>query len=144
MVGYRDDPDLQVLIDTMQESWHCCGINGADDWDKNTYFSIAARDVASPEAGGVPFSCCVNGSLKDFKNYYCGHGVRLKEAGGLSTVSSAAIYSDGCLPKLQLWFNNNVILVGIILVIIAVIQVCPPPPPAISPSRSSVSALLKT
>lgn len=45
VVGYRDDPDLQVLIDTMQESWHCCGINGADDWDRNTYFSIAAREV---------------------------------------------------------------------------------------------------
>ncbi|KIH56036.1 hypothetical protein ANCDUO_13793, partial [Ancylostoma duodenale] len=45
VVGYRDDPDLQVLIDTMQESWHCCGINGADDWDRNTYFSIAAREA---------------------------------------------------------------------------------------------------
>ncbi|ETN73345.1 hypothetical protein NECAME_04343 [Necator americanus] len=81
VVGYRDDPDLQVLIDTMQESWHCCGINGADDWDRNTYFSIAAREVASPEAGGVPFSCCLNSSQMAFKNFYCGHGVRLKILG---------------------------------------------------------------
>ncbi|CAI4229486.1 unnamed protein product [Auanema sp. JU1783] len=120
VVGYRDDPDLQVLIDTMQESWHCCGINGADDWDKNTYFSIAARKVASPEAGGVPFSCCLNSSQQAFKNFYCGHGVRLSK-----DVSSTAarIYTDGCLPKLQLWLNNNVFLVGITLVIIAVVQI---------------------
>ncbi|PIO57834.1 hypothetical protein TELCIR_20746, partial [Teladorsagia circumcincta] len=120
VVGYRDDPDLQVLIDTMQESWHCCGINGADDWDRNTYFSIAAREVASPEAGGVPFSCCLNSSQLTFKNFYCGHGVRLKEH---AQSSLNTIYTDGCLPKLQLWLNNNVFLVGIVLIIVAVIQI---------------------
>uniref|UniRef100_A0A1I7XCJ5 Tetraspanin n=1 Tax=Heterorhabditis bacteriophora TaxID=37862 RepID=A0A1I7XCJ5_HETBA len=119
VVGYRDDPDLQVLIDTMQESWHCCGINGADDWDRNTYFSIAAKEVASPEAGGVPFSCCLNSSELSFKNFYCGHGIRLKEH---AQSSIHTIYTDGCLPKLQLWLNNNVFLVGISLVIVAVIQ----------------------
>ncbi|EYC09299.1 hypothetical protein Y032_0061g3266 [Ancylostoma ceylanicum] len=120
VVGYRDDPDLQVLIDTMQESWHCCGINGADDWDRNTYFSIAAREVSSPEAGGVPFSCCLNSSQMAFKNFYCGHGVRLKEH---AQNSLNTIYTDGCLPKLQLWLNNNVFLVGIVLIIVAVIQI---------------------
>ncbi|CAI5447883.1 unnamed protein product [Caenorhabditis angaria] len=132
VIGYRDDPDLQVLIDTMQENWKCCGINGADDWDRNTYFSIAAREVASPEAGGVPFSCCINSSELDFKNFYCGHGVRLKLENQISSrlsaaqrvlAQTAAIYTEGCLPKLQLWLNNNVLLVGVAMIVIAIIQV---------------------
>ncbi|CAB3406334.1 unnamed protein product [Caenorhabditis bovis] len=133
IVGYRDDPDLQVLIDTMQENWKCCGINGADDWDRNTYFSIAARDVASPEAGGVPFSCCVNSSEVSFKNFYCGHGVRLKtDSNNQMTARLASqrvlaqidsIYTEGCLPKLQLWLTNNIFIVMIIMVIVAIIQI---------------------
>ncbi|CAD6196804.1 unnamed protein product [Caenorhabditis auriculariae] len=125
VVGYRDDPDLQVLIDTMQESWKCCGINGADDWDRNTYFSIAARNVAgATEAGGVPFSCCVNSSELSFKNFYCGHGVRLKQdVMHRAMAQTASIYTEGCLPKLQLWLNNNVLLVGVSMIIIAIIQV---------------------
>ena len=45
VVGYRDDPDLQVLIDTMQETWKCCGIEDANDWERNTYFAIASKEV---------------------------------------------------------------------------------------------------
>ncbi|PIC34765.1 hypothetical protein B9Z55_014321 [Caenorhabditis nigoni] len=131
VVGYRDDPDLQLLIDSMQETWMCCGINGADDWDRNTYFSIEAREVASPEAGGVPFSCCINSSKLEFKNYFCGHGVRLKPESHMAAhlaaqrvmAHTSSIYTEGCLPKLQLWLNNNMLLVAVSMVIIAIIQV---------------------
>ncbi|CAJ0587799.1 unnamed protein product, partial [Mesorhabditis spiculigera] len=116
--GYRDDPDLQILIDSMQEAWKCCGINSADDWDKNSYFSMTSRDIQSPEAGGVPFSCCLNSSEVSFKNYFCGHGVRLRDQN-----QPGSIYTEGCLPKLQLWFNNNVLLVGISMLVVAVVQI---------------------
>ncbi|PAV62694.1 hypothetical protein WR25_20422 [Diploscapter pachys] len=104
----------------MQETWKCCGIEDANDWERNTYFAIASKEVQSPEAGGVPFSCCVNSSETMLKNFYCGHGVRLKEQVLHSTGSP--IYTEGCLPKLQLWLSNNVFLVGICLVVAAIIQ----------------------
>ncbi|KAK6028687.1 tetraspanin family protein [Ostertagia ostertagi] len=101
--------------------------------EKNNIYSHLNK-VASPEAGGVPFSCCLNSSQLTFKNFYCGHGVRLKVcllnvvtlrvlASEHAQSSLNTIYTDGCLPKLQLWLNNNVFLVGIVLIIVAVIQV---------------------
>lgn len=33
ILTYRDDPDLQSLIDWIQRDWlQCCGINGPNDW----------------------------------------------------------------------------------------------------------------
>ena len=65
IVSYRDDPDLQSLIDWIQKDWlQCCGIKDADDWDLNIYFNKSSKGLGSPEAGGVPFSCCqVRGML---------------------------------------------------------------------------------
>ncbi|KHJ83496.1 hypothetical protein OESDEN_16805 [Oesophagostomum dentatum] len=83
-------------------------------------YAKSSSQVSSPEAGGVPFSCCLNSSQMAFKNFYCGHGVRLKEH---AQTSMNTIYTDGCLPKLQLWLNNNVFLVGVVLIIVAVIQI---------------------
>lgn len=75
VILYRDDPDLQTLIDWMQTDWKCCGINKPDDWDMNIYFNSSAKALKSEEAGGVPFSCCIN-SL-ELQNYACGHRVRI-------------------------------------------------------------------
>lgn len=33
------------------------------------------------------------------------------------------IYTEGCLPKLQLWFNNNLLYVGGAIFIVGIIQV---------------------
>uniref|UniRef100_A0A915KCP3 Tetraspanin n=1 Tax=Romanomermis culicivorax TaxID=13658 RepID=A0A915KCP3_ROMCU len=75
IVFYREDPDLQSVIDWIQMDWlRCCGINGPNDWDKNIYFNNFSASLGSPEADGVPFSCCIHPG--DLMNYYCGHGVR--------------------------------------------------------------------
>ncbi len=59
IVFYRDDPDLQSLIDWIQKDWlQCCGIKDPDDWEINIYFNKSSEHFGSPEAGGVPFSCC--------------------------------------------------------------------------------------
>ncbi|TNN46626.1 Tetraspanin-5 [Liparis tanakae] len=54
---YRDDIDLQNLIDFTQEYWECCGAFGADDWNLNIYFNCTDGNP-SREKCGVPFSCC--------------------------------------------------------------------------------------
>uniref|UniRef100_A0A0K0FPE2 Tetraspanin n=1 Tax=Strongyloides venezuelensis TaxID=75913 RepID=A0A0K0FPE2_STRVS len=115
---YRDDPDLQTVIDWMQQDFQCCGINGADDWDLNIYFNASATNLKSEEAGGVPFSCCVHSSDHGLTNYACGHGARLNKQNLVK-----AIYIEGCLPKLQLWLANNFIYSGTFLVIISVTQI---------------------
>lgn len=84
--AYRDDIDLQNLIDFTQEyvsgrrrsyllqgalmggrpltlcssappQWECCGAFGADDWNLNIYFNCTDGNP-SRERCGVPFSCC--------------------------------------------------------------------------------------
>uniref|UniRef100_A0AC35F973 Tetraspanin n=1 Tax=Panagrolaimus sp. PS1159 TaxID=55785 RepID=A0AC35F973_9BILA len=110
VILYRDDPDLQSLIDWMQVDWKCCGINRPDDWDMNIYFNKSAANLKSEEAGGVPFSCCIDyhDVNKQLPNYACGHNVRQLKLPQMSAI----IYLEGCLPKLQQWLNNNFVYVG--------------------------------
>lgn len=73
---YRDDPDLQNLVDWVQKDWlKCCGVNDYNDWDRNEYFNCSSP---SREACGVPFSCCkVDKSSKYFMtNKQCGYDLR--------------------------------------------------------------------
>jgi len=112
---YRDDPDLQTFIDWVQRDFHCCGVNGPDDWDKNIYFNSSAKSLASPDAGGVPFSCCKD---EFFSNYACGQSTRPNHGHSFDNK----IHIEGCLPKLQNWMNSNFIYVGTIVFFVAVIQ----------------------
>lgn len=59
---YREDPDQQNLIDWLQSSWECCGIDSPSDWDQNLYFNCTSSILGSREACGVPFSCCKTNS----------------------------------------------------------------------------------
>ncbi|XP_043534571.1 tetraspanin-5-like isoform X4 [Chiloscyllium plagiosum] len=55
---YRDDIDLQNLIDAVQKYMQCCGAAGPDDWNSNLYFNCS-KENTSRERCGVPFSCCL-------------------------------------------------------------------------------------
>lgn len=81
ITSYREDPDLQNLIDFGQKKvcigrlapslaisvtyfspflqFQCCGLShsGFMDWQKNEYFNCSSPSV---ESCGVPFSCCIN------------------------------------------------------------------------------------
>ncbi|XP_075959213.1 tetraspanin-17 isoform X2 [Anarhichas minor] len=75
--AYRDDIDLQNLIDFAQEYWSCCGAHGPDDWNMNIYFNCTDLNP-SRERCGVPFSCCVKDPAEDVINTQCGYDVRLQ------------------------------------------------------------------
>ncbi|KHN71830.1 Tetraspanin-17, partial [Toxocara canis] len=79
VIMYRDDPDLQALIDWVQIYFKCCGMRSPHDWDMNIYFNKSSQQFSSPEAGGVPYSCCkqLRGADGGPINYFCGHGARL-------------------------------------------------------------------
>uniref|UniRef100_A0A8B9BNX7 Tetraspanin-33 n=1 Tax=Anser brachyrhynchus TaxID=132585 RepID=A0A8B9BNX7_9AVES len=58
IVHYRDDPDLQNLIDFGQKEFRCCGGVSYRDWSRNVYFNCSAANP-SRERCSVPFSCCL-------------------------------------------------------------------------------------
>uniref|UniRef100_A0A8C5NTC9 Tetraspanin-33 n=1 Tax=Junco hyemalis TaxID=40217 RepID=A0A8C5NTC9_JUNHY len=59
IVHYRDDLDLQNLIDFGQKEFSCCGGVSYKDWSQNMYFNCTATNP-SRERCSVPFSCCLH------------------------------------------------------------------------------------
>uniref|UniRef100_A0A3Q2KT84 Tetraspanin n=1 Tax=Equus caballus TaxID=9796 RepID=A0A3Q2KT84_HORSE len=113
--AYRDDIDLQNLIDFTQEYWQCCGAFGADDWNLNIYFNCTDSN-ASRERCGVPFSCCTKDPAEDVINTQCGYDARQKPVHGLHwgsvssrwegtsrAIANASMDSAAPLPYLSSW-----------------------------------------
>uniref|UniRef100_A0AAQ6AFU0 Tetraspanin n=1 Tax=Amphiprion ocellaris TaxID=80972 RepID=A0AAQ6AFU0_AMPOC len=116
--AYRDDIDLQNLIDFAQEYWSCCGAHGPDDWNLNIYFNCTDKNP-SRERCGVPFSCCVKDPAEDVINTQCGYDVRLQ--GELNRQKY--IYTKGCVGQFEKWLQDNLIIVAGIFVGIALLQI---------------------
>uniref|UniRef100_UPI00358E89D8 tetraspanin-5-like isoform X2 n=1 Tax=Myxine glutinosa TaxID=7769 RepID=UPI00358E89D8 len=116
--AYRDDIDLQNLIDFAQDYWQCCGAHGPGDWDQNIYFNCSNKN-RSREKCGVPFSCCVNDPAEDVVNTQCGYDVRLQEELSQQTY----IYTKGCVPQFEKWLQGNLIIVAGTFIGIALVQI---------------------
>jgi len=115
--NYRDDPDLQNVIDWVQQDWlKCCGVEDYNDWESNIYFNCSSP---SRERCGVPFSCCVPEETEAIKNLQCGYDTRSDSSTDLESV----IYTTGCLKAGEDWFNTNLIPVAGVLVGIALMQI---------------------
>ena len=92
---YRDDPDLQNLIDFAQQEFHCCGLSngGYLDWGKNEYFNCSSPSV---EKCGVPYSCCINATdiTSGLVNIMCGYHIQQQSvAGKLGNVINKIFFS---------------------------------------------------
>uniref|UniRef100_A0A8C7MIA8 Tetraspanin-5 n=1 Tax=Oncorhynchus kisutch TaxID=8019 RepID=A0A8C7MIA8_ONCKI len=116
--AYRDDIDLQNLIDFTQEYWECCGAFGADDWNLNIYFNCTDSNP-SREKCGVPFSCCTKDPAEDVINTQCGYDIRAKADSEQMTF----IYIKGCVPQFEKWLQDNLTVVAGIFIGIALLQV---------------------
>lgn len=113
---YRDDVDLQNLIDYTQLNFQCCGgVDGPNDWNENAYFKCDNKIIIngiqwSPvEECGVPFSCCLNATIDDNPNRQCGYGVRKSS----SLAVTETFYQTGCTQKLQQFLTPGIDLQGI-------------------------------
>ncbi|EDO38288.1 predicted protein [Nematostella vectensis] len=111
---YRDNADLQNLIDGVQQEFKCCGAKGINDWDKNIYFNCSSP---GSEACGVPYSCCI----KDTINRQCGYGIR--KSGTPTSDQSKIIFIGGCVNAVKDWFKSNMIIIGGAAVGIALLQI---------------------
>jgi len=95
---YRDNVDLQGLIDGVQQEFKCCGGNSYNDWEENMYFNCSS--VPGAEACGVPFSCC----REDTINRQCGYNIRLPKY--TDTDRTGVIYTRGCIVAVKEWFKH--------------------------------------
>uniref|UniRef100_A0A670IL26 Tetraspanin 17 n=2 Tax=Podarcis TaxID=42163 RepID=A0A670IL26_PODMU len=116
--AYRDDIDLQNLIDFAQEYWSCCGAHGPNDWNLNIYFNCTDSNP-SRERCGVPFSCCVKDPAEDVLNTQCGYDVRLK----LELEQQSFIHTKGCAGQFEKWLQDNLIVVAGTFVGVALLQI---------------------
>lgn len=119
IVMYRDDPDLQAVIDWIQMFFKCCGMRSPHDWERNLYFNKSSLAIHSSEAGGVPYSCCKEprnverGPL----NLSCGHRARMGK------MLSDKIYHDGCSPKIEAYLTQNFTFVAIVIIGVGIVQI---------------------
>ncbi|NP_001002617.2 tetraspanin-33 isoform 1 [Danio rerio] len=104
---YRDDLDLQNLIDYGQKQFNCCGGISFMDWSKNMYFNCS-DDNPSRERCSVPFSCCLHAKEETIINTMCGHGMQALNY----LAASAFINTNGCIDILVNWIHSNLFLLG--------------------------------
>uniref|UniRef100_A0A8C7C9W9 Tetraspanin n=1 Tax=Neovison vison TaxID=452646 RepID=A0A8C7C9W9_NEOVI len=107
IVHYRDDLDLQNLIDFGQKKFSCCGGISYRDWSQNMYFNCS-EDNPSRERCSVPYSCCLPTPNQAVINTMCGQGMQALDYLEASNV----IYTNGCIDKLVNWIHSNLFLLG--------------------------------
>ncbi|KAH7982771.1 tetraspanin-33 [Rhipicephalus sanguineus] len=110
VVIYRDDPDMEDLVNTLQSSLRCCGIThrGYLDWQHNAYFNCSQSNP-SRERCGVPYSCCRDrGHLP---SVMCGYGVMDTSRRSFASVERS-VYTQGCLQALADLVRENLSLVS--------------------------------
>uniref|UniRef100_H3BFF8 Tetraspanin n=1 Tax=Latimeria chalumnae TaxID=7897 RepID=H3BFF8_LATCH len=105
--NYRDDLDLQNLIDFIQKKLKCCGVNGYMDWSHNIYFNCKDRNP-SLERCAVPFSCCIQKREEFVLNTMCGYEMQQQP----EWKAEQGIYVKGCLDQITTWGQQNLLLIG--------------------------------
>lgn len=109
--NYLDDPDLQLVIDTVQKELKCCGSEKYTDWERNVYYNCSSPAI---ERCGVPYSCCIS----DEVNSQCGFGVLAIS----ESEAESIVYTQGCLKGVEDWFRGNLILMASIAACSPVLQ----------------------
>ncbi|KAG7487826.1 hypothetical protein MATL_G00027830 [Megalops atlanticus] len=104
---YREDLDLENLIDFVQKKFQCCGVHTYKDWSGNVYFKCSETNP-SLEGCGVPFSCCIQWKNESVLNTMCGYETQTLE----ERIAKDSIHTTGCLDKIVRWGKRNLILVG--------------------------------
>lgn len=122
VMKYREDTNLQNIIDSMQTGLKCCGVSdkGYKDWSQNIYFNCSSTNPSS-ERCGVPYSCCRNARNFDsgLTNVMCGNSIQ-----NISSVVEVNkfIYTRGCIEAFTEIFERNMNLAASLCLGCALIQ----------------------
>ncbi|KAL4634826.1 tetraspanin-33-like isoform X2 [Arapaima gigas] len=132
---YRDDPDLENVVDFLQKKFQCCGGHSYRDWSYNLYFECA-KSNPSLESCGVPFSCCIQKQTKkSVLNTMCGYGTQNLD----EQLAGNKIYTSGCLDRIVLWGKQNLLFVGGMAVGILCLEIC-----MVSLAAAQISQIMST
>lgn len=116
---YREDADLQNLIDFAQQEFKCCGLSsvGYKEWAKNEYFNCSSPSV---ERCGVPYSCCMNATdiSSGLINIMCGYGVQDLPV----AEASKKVWTNGCIEIVRSWSERNLYTIAGIALGVALSQ----------------------
>ncbi|KAI8486184.1 PREDICTED: tetraspanin-33-like isoform X1 [Branchiostoma belcheri] len=117
---YRDDIDLQNLIDWTQKEFQCCGgKDGFKDWHQhNRYFNCSEENL-SRERCGVPYSCCRPEGEEAVINTMCGYDFAPDVT---PTEAVDRIYIRSCIFAVADWARENLFLLGGIAMGLAIPQ----------------------
>ncbi|KAM8861657.1 tetraspanin-33b [Synchiropus picturatus] len=118
VVHYRDDLDLQNLMDYMQKEFKCCGWNSYTDWSWNLYFNCT-HENPSLERCAVPYSCCTADPGESVINTMCGFSAQTLNF----LQASKSIYAIGCADRAVLWMESHLLLVGAAALALALPQI---------------------
>ncbi|XP_035859678.1 tetraspanin-33b isoform X2 [Sander lucioperca] len=118
IVHYRDDLDLQNLMDYIQKEFKCCGWNNYTDWSWNLYFNCTDENPSS-ERCAVPYSCCTPVSGETVINTMCGFGIQTQNF----LEANKSIYPVGCADKAVMWIESHLLLVGALALGLALPQI---------------------
>ncbi|XP_071750845.1 tetraspanin-33 [Centroberyx gerrardi] len=119
VVRYREDQDLENVIDFIQKKFQCCGVQSYQDWSQNVYFECSDTNP-SLEACGVPFSCCVQLQNQTVLNTMCGYGVQQLD----QSAARQDVFTVGCLEKIVWWSKHNLLLVAGLTAGLLLLEVC--------------------
>ncbi|KAM4628574.1 tetraspanin-33 [Polymixia lowei] len=119
IIRYRDDPDLENVIDFIQKKFQCCGVQTYRDWSHNVYFECSESNP-SLEACGVPFSCCTTSHNQTVLNTMCGYGMQEMR----QSSAGEDIFTVGCLEKIIWWTKHNLFLVAGLTAGLLLLEVC--------------------
>ncbi|KAL1023203.1 hypothetical protein UPYG_G00037620 [Umbra pygmaea] len=119
IVRYREDLDLENVIDFVQKKFQCCGVHTYNDWSDNVYFQCSEENP-SLEACGVPFSCCLRVRNETVFNTMCGYVVQSMDPGPAGRI----VHTAGCLDKVVWWGKKNLFLVGWITMGLLCLELC--------------------
>ncbi|KAJ6633998.1 hypothetical protein lerEdw1_014205 [Lerista edwardsae] len=114
---YRDNLDLQNLIDYIQKKFKCCEVHSYKDWSQNIYFDCQDSNP-SLERCAVPFSCCLR-DKEAILNTMCGYGTQSLKA----WQAESRVYIEGCLAKIVRWGQNNLLLVAGLAIGLLVLEI---------------------
>ncbi|XP_077999786.1 tetraspanin-14-like [Glandiceps talaboti] len=116
---YRDDINLQELIDGLQQGMECCGSEGFDDWEQNLYFNCSMEEIGAVEACGVPFSCCRKNPEDTVINIQCGYGIRKQ---GMNVERGETIYVQGCSSAIEFFLVEHYYTIGGVPIAFALLE----------------------
>ncbi|XP_040273386.1 tetraspanin-33-like isoform X1 [Bufo bufo] len=122
IIYYREDIDLQNVIDYIQKKFECCGVKSYKDWSTNIYFYCTDNNP-SLERCGVPYSCCIKEKGQTVINTMCGY----EKQNLMSWQAEDYIYIEGCLDKIVSWGRGNLLFLGYIalgLIFLEIVVIC--------------------